>query len=64
MSYANIDIITCIPLKMLANREMWDTKVSLVVYETVEMYELDQVLRQFKWRQRIPPLPQDLKDCT
>ncbi|KAH1073290.1 hypothetical protein J1N35_025618 [Gossypium stocksii] len=61
MSYTNTDIISCISLKVLANREMWDAKVSLVVYTTVEMYELDQLLRQFKWRQRIPLLPQNLK---
>ncbi|KAK5775471.1 hypothetical protein PVK06_043366 [Gossypium arboreum] len=62
MSYANTDIISCILPKVLANRKMWEAKVSLVVYTTVEMYKLDQMLLQFKWRQRISLLLRNLKE--
>ncbi|KAG8481319.1 hypothetical protein CXB51_026163 [Gossypium anomalum] len=49
MSYANIDVISCILLKVLGNRRMWDAKVSLSV-------------EAFGWRQRILSPPQALKD--
>ncbi|KAG8491652.1 hypothetical protein CXB51_014931 [Gossypium anomalum] len=62
MSYAETDIISCIPPEVLENREMWDAKVSLVVHTTIEIHESDQVLRQFEWRQRISPPLRDLKE--
>ncbi|MBA0843204.1 hypothetical protein Goarm_000415 [Gossypium armourianum] len=37
-------------------------KVSLVVYVTIEMHELDRVLRQFEFKQSILVAPQDLDD--
>ncbi|KAK5802888.1 hypothetical protein PVK06_030516 [Gossypium arboreum] len=39
-----------------------DVKMPLVVYATVEMHESDRVLRQFGWRQQIPPPSQDMKE--
>ncbi|MBA0550977.1 hypothetical protein Golob_021882, partial [Gossypium lobatum] len=42
MSYIDIDTISCISLKVLENREMWDAKVPLVVYVTVEMHKSDR----------------------
>ncbi|MBA0577515.1 hypothetical protein Golob_027488 [Gossypium lobatum] len=39
MLYANTDIISCIPPEMLANREMWNANVPLVMYAMVEMHE-------------------------
>ncbi|KAK5833236.1 hypothetical protein PVK06_017054 [Gossypium arboreum] len=62
MSYANTDVISCIPSEVLRNQQMWDVKVSLIVYTRVEMHEINRVLWQFKWRQRISPPPQYLKD--
>ncbi|MBA0699290.1 hypothetical protein Goari_000939 [Gossypium aridum] len=41
MSYADLDIIECIPLEFLAIRGMWDAKVPFIVYATVEMHESD-----------------------
>ncbi|MBA0729158.1 hypothetical protein Golax_025926, partial [Gossypium laxum] len=46
MPYADTDIISYIPLKLLANRRMWDSNVLLIVYATVEMYESDRVMWQ------------------
>ncbi|PPS14423.1 hypothetical protein GOBAR_AA06155 [Gossypium barbadense] len=34
MSYTDLEIISCIPSKVLANQEICDTKVSLIVYAT------------------------------
>ncbi|PPD94905.1 hypothetical protein GOBAR_DD08069 [Gossypium barbadense] len=62
MSYANTDVISCIPLKVLRNRQMWDAKVPLIVYAMMEMHETEPVLQQFEWRQRISLPPQDLKE--
>ncbi|MBA0736672.1 hypothetical protein Gogos_010195, partial [Gossypium gossypioides] len=42
--YTNPEIISCIPSKVLDNREMWDANVPLMVYTAVEMHESDQVL--------------------
>ncbi|MBA0592001.1 hypothetical protein Gorai_008989, partial [Gossypium raimondii] len=36
-------------------------KVSFIVYVTVEMYESDRVIQQFKFRQTISPSPQDIE---
>ncbi|MBA0733999.1 hypothetical protein Gogos_017953 [Gossypium gossypioides] len=44
MSYANSEIISCIPLEVLENQEMWNVKVALVVYAIVVMQESDRVL--------------------
>ncbi|KAH1057157.1 hypothetical protein J1N35_035222 [Gossypium stocksii] len=60
--YVDLEIISYIPLKVLDNQEMWDTNVPLIVNATVEMHELDWVLQQFGYRQRIPPLPRDIKE--
>ncbi|MBA0648088.1 hypothetical protein Goklo_015874, partial [Gossypium klotzschianum] len=62
MSYANTDVISCIPLKVLRNRQMWDAKVPLIVYTMMEMHKTESVLRQFEWRQRISLPSQDLKE--
>ncbi|KAH1039560.1 hypothetical protein J1N35_041303 [Gossypium stocksii] len=62
MSYADPDIISCIPLKVLANREMWHVKVPFIVYAMVKIHESNQVLRQFGYRQRIPPPPRDMNE--
>lgn len=58
MLYADPEIISCISLEMLDNWKMWDKKVSLVVYETVEMHRH----RQFGYRQRIPLPSQVMKE--
>ncbi|KAH1114846.1 hypothetical protein J1N35_008224 [Gossypium stocksii] len=62
MSYVNTNIIYYILSEVLANRGMWDAKVSLIVYVKVEMHEFDQVIRLFGWRQQIPLPLRDLKE--
>ncbi|MBA0625250.1 hypothetical protein Godav_010473 [Gossypium davidsonii] len=62
MSYADIDIISYILSKVLANREMWDANVSFIVHAIVEMHESDRVIWQLGWRQQILPPPRDLKE--
>ncbi|KAK5836310.1 hypothetical protein PVK06_012093 [Gossypium arboreum] len=41
MSYADTDVIFCTPPEVLENRQIWDTKVPLIVYAMVEMQEWD-----------------------
>lgn len=43
MSYADPKIISCILSKVLDYREMWDKKVSLIVYTMLEIHESNQV---------------------
>ncbi|KAH1032166.1 hypothetical protein J1N35_044340 [Gossypium stocksii] len=62
VSYVDIDVISCIPPKVLHNRRMREPKVQLIVYVTVEMHKINRVLRWFGWRQQISLPPQDLKD--
>ncbi|MBA0660225.1 hypothetical protein Goklo_012267 [Gossypium klotzschianum] len=38
-----------------------DAKVSLIVYATVEIYELNQVMRRFKYRKQILQSPRYMK---
>ncbi|KAG8473404.1 hypothetical protein CXB51_035706 [Gossypium anomalum] len=45
MSFADANIIYCIPSEVFANWDMWDVNVSLLVYVMVEIHKLDQVLR-------------------
>ncbi|KAK5785399.1 hypothetical protein PVK06_039982 [Gossypium arboreum] len=50
------------PSKFLVNPNIQHVNVPLVVYVIVEMYESDRVLRQFGFKQLIPPAPYDIKD--
>ncbi|MBA0556031.1 hypothetical protein Golob_026172 [Gossypium lobatum] len=56
-SYSDSTIQECILSKFMVNPNIWHMKVSLVVYTTLEMHESDRVLRQFEFRQSIPPIP-------
>ncbi|MBA0549879.1 hypothetical protein Golob_020880, partial [Gossypium lobatum] len=62
MPYANPRIQECIPVEFLANRNIWQVKVPLIVFATVEMHESNRVMRQFGCMQRIPSSPQKLDD--
>ncbi|PPS10421.1 hypothetical protein GOBAR_AA10217 [Gossypium barbadense] len=42
MSFTDANIIYCIPSKVFSNWDMWDVKVSLLVYVVVEMHKSDQ----------------------
>ncbi|MBA0721815.1 hypothetical protein Golax_009319 [Gossypium laxum] len=50
-------IQNCIPSELLVNLNIWDVKVSLIVYSTVEMHESYRVMRQIGFRQTIPLPP-------
>ncbi|KAH1108022.1 hypothetical protein J1N35_011790 [Gossypium stocksii] len=43
--------------KFFQNSNIWHVKAPLVNYATVEMHQLDRVLRQFEFRQPIPMAP-------
>ncbi|MBA0851488.1 hypothetical protein Goshw_020661, partial [Gossypium schwendimanii] len=51
MPYANTDIISCIPPKLLANWRMWDVKVPLIVYVMVEMHESERGKNEKYWKE-------------
>ncbi|KAH1039918.1 hypothetical protein J1N35_041661 [Gossypium stocksii] len=42
------------------NSNIWHAKVPFVTYATVEMHQMDRVLRQFGFRQPIPVAPEVL----
>lgn len=52
MSYANPNIMEYILLEFLAIRSMWVVNMPLIVYVMVEMHESDQVIREFRCRQK------------
>lgn len=56
--YSDLRIQACIPSEFLVNPNIWHVKVSLVVYDMVEMHESDRVMQQFEFRQTILPVPQ------
>ncbi|KAK5825294.1 hypothetical protein PVK06_020109 [Gossypium arboreum] len=61
-SYGDPTISECILSKLLVNPKIWHVKVSLVMYATMEMHELNRVLPQFGFRQSILVAPYDLDD--
>ncbi|KAH1107597.1 hypothetical protein J1N35_011365 [Gossypium stocksii] len=44
------------------NPNIWHVKVPMVTYAIVEMHQSDRVLRQFRFRQPIPVVPEKLDD--
>ncbi|KAK5785762.1 hypothetical protein PVK06_040379 [Gossypium arboreum] len=56
--YDDQAIRAVIPDEYVQNPNAWYVKVPLVNYVTVEMHQLDRVLRQFKFRQPIPMAPE------
>ncbi|MBA0875808.1 hypothetical protein Goshw_027220, partial [Gossypium schwendimanii] len=49
--------VAVIPDEFFQNLNNWHVKVPLVNYATVEMYQIDRVLRQFRFRELIPAAP-------
>ncbi|MBA0875807.1 hypothetical protein Goshw_027220 [Gossypium schwendimanii] len=60
--YKDLEIRAVIPDEFFQNLNNWHVKVPLVNYATVEMYQIDRVLRQFRFRELIPAAPEVLDD--
>ncbi|MBA0817681.1 hypothetical protein Gohar_021403, partial [Gossypium harknessii] len=56
--YEDPAIRAVIPDEYLQNPNTWHVKVALVNYATVEIHQLNRVLRQFGFRQPIPVGPE------
>ncbi|MBA0583697.1 hypothetical protein Gorai_014544, partial [Gossypium raimondii] len=62
MPYADPRIQEYVSTKFLANHNIWNVKVPLIIFAIIEMHESNQVMRQFGCTLRIPPPPQELDD--